>query len=527
MNNFSRLFMRHTFGANPGERQEETDPYSNLREDPMAPPAPAMMPVPQEAREFAPEQQDNRGFLQRFQETPGMGYGLMKLGAGLAGGRNWGQGIALGFTGMADALQKQGEIDNINGYRQASLQASLAKARAKGADKNMRRMTFTVGGQPVEGYGLVTQDGMSYQTLQGAPIDPASIENAVDFKAPTPRQDTVDSKLFVGLDGSGNPVRGFQAVINGKPSWVREDQQTPIEGAHNMTPFKHPDADAGKDEISRTPVNIRWIDPKSGEERVRSSRIVNGDAQLMDKDGQWVPAHQITGTHEFTFANRSDTQDLEVGAGGIPNAVSYDATTGVPSFRFVRESEAKDYQFALRAIAGNRELGKLVTTQADFDDLTSLGGAVRSWAANNSGDKITATALSSALKASGKSEGDVARLVSSPAFRFLQGVLRVDTGAAYTGTEIQNYWSAFMPVPGDTVDQWYQKSGARQQEIASLVARTGRAAPFLNGVLSGAFPVPGSLIKPQALQGGPANPNPGSIYQPDADLQNLVDNPPW
>lgn len=495
--NYNTRLLEGFFGAPQHQRAERPDPYAPLQEQvtprgPVGPPAfnpldpfpTGVMPNPgvPAPTEQAPE--DARGFLQRFTETPGMGLGLMQLGAGLASGRNWGEGVGRGFSGMADTLQKQQALEADEAYKRQYL---LAKAQGKqGTDKEMKRYTFMVGGKPVEGYASVTQQGMLYTDVNGQPLDPSTVEAATPYQAPS-KQKGMESQMFID---QGKKIFQDDSSATGWRTASGEEHQ-----AQDPTPWSKPaDPKDPMDSVSRSAVNLRWLDPKTGMEMVRAARYMNGD-YFLKKDGKWVDAEEVTGTPDYTAANRSEVADVETGAGGIPNAVSYNEATGTPSFKFQRESEAKDYQFGLRTIAANRELEQLVKSEDDFNNLASLGGAIRRYAANNADAGITSTALSAALKDSGYSDGDVARMFSSPAFRFLQGVLRIDTGAAYTGTEIQNYWSAFLPTTGDTVDQWYQKGDARQREISALIGRTGKAAPYLAELQAGKRELPGSVLQ--------------------------------
>ena len=68
---------------------------------------------------------------------------------------------------------------------------------------------------------------------------------------------------------------------------------------------------------------------------------------------------------------------------------------------------------------------------------------------------------------------------------FAAGVLRRETGAAFTQRELEDVQSRFFPMPGDSQQVITQKAAARQQMISSMQAE-------IPGGLRGTIPTPGS-----------------------------------
>lgn len=66
---------------------------------------------------------------------------------------------------------------------------------------------------------------------------------------------------------------------------------------------------------------------------------------------------------------------------------------------------------------------------------------------------------------------------------FAAGVLRRETGAAFTQRELEDVQSRFFPMPGDSQQVITQKAAARQQMISSMQAE-------IPGGLRGAVPTP-------------------------------------
>ena len=241
---------------------------------------------------------------------------------------------------------------------------------------------------------------------------------------------------------------------------------------------------------SKRVFNLEWRDPTTGQVEVRAGRRnAEGEFELQDENGNWVPAFQVTGTTDIRVAPRSADPGVEKGAGGIPNASSYNEITKVPTFEFARESEAKAYGYVVRAIGADQQLTKL-ESEISPEKISSLYGGLAQWAARNANAKITAAVLNNYLQEAGLQR------YSREMTKFLQAVLRTDTGAAYTGTEIADYLSAFGISPGTQITpeilQGFQLG--RKQEIGAQIGRTGKAGAYLNGLLAGKYPIPYSSV---------------------------------
>ena len=242
----------------------------------------------------------------------------------------------------------------------------------------------------------------------------------------------------------------------------------------------------GSGAASKRTFNLEWRDPATGELQVRAGRKNSeGSFELQSDDGTWKPAFEVAGTSDIRVASRSADPGVEVGAGGIPNAVSFNEATGVPTFEFKRESEGKAYGYVTRALGANKRLTAL-EQQIDPEKIASLYGGLAQWAARNANAKVSSAVINNYLKDAGLQQ------YSREMTKFLQAILRNDTGAAYTGTEISDYLSAFGIAPGsvinaDTLNGFQQ---GRKQEIGSQIGRTGAAGPYLNELLAGDRDIP-------------------------------------
>ena len=248
---------------------------------------------------------------------------------------------------------------------------------------------------------------------------------------------------------------------------------------------------------SKRVFNLEWRNPETGQVEVRAGRRnAEGEFELQDENGVWKPAFEITGTSDIRVAPRSADPGVEAGAGGIPNASSYNEITKVPTFEFARESEAKAYGYVVRAIGADQQLTKL-ENEIDPQKIAGLYGGLAQWAARNANAKITAAVINNYLQEAGLQR------YSREMTKFLQAVLRTDTGAAYTGTEIADYLSAFGISPGTQITpeilQGFQLG--RKQEIGAQIGRTGKAGAYLNGLLAGKYPIPYSSVIGSSISG--------------------------
>ena len=224
--------------------------------------------------------------------------------------------------------------------------------------------------------------------------------------------------------------------------------------------------------------NISGRDPKTGMEVVRQGVMIGGIPHVYGPDGKPVPAASVM--TDFRIAGRNESADVTAGAGGIPNA-TYVSKDGVPSFSFKRGDEAKLYTYARRAIQADKDINQIAATVGP-EAMTSLQSGLERWASQNAGASITGAVLNDILNQSG-----IQGSARSAMALYLQAVLRADTGAAYTGTEIADYAGAFLPNPGDSPEQQSYKANIRRNQILSMIGGTGAAAPYLSGVMDGSF----------------------------------------
>lgn len=254
------------------------------------------------------------------------------------------------------------------------------------------------------------------------------------------------------------------------------------------------------------PFNVVGRDPESGQEVVRSGTLIGGIPHITDENGMLVPAETVM--RDVRIGGRSESQDVTMGAGGIPNA-SYVTESGIPVFQFQREGEQKNYGYAIRAIGAYKDLDGIMQSMPQ-EQITSLRTGLERWASSNANASVTGAVLNDIIGNSGLSGA------MAPTMRaYLQAILRADTGAAYTGTEIGDYASAFLPAPGDDPQDIEQKRRLMERELLRFVGTTGSAAPYLGGVLDGKYDLPGGYWQDSApsapAQGG--NDNIDSILQ--------------
>ena len=280
-------------------------------------------------------------------------------------------------------------------------------------------------------------------------------------------------------------------LSNGKTKEVKGQFVTDSEG--RVTGFRtiggkrlkpgtwEPSTKAGKKDTKVT--NIRYRD-ENGISTIVSGRVNEDTDQLeiQDAQGNWVKAPEGA-----TKANTSATSAVELGAGDIPNAVSFSATTNMPTFDLNGE-QAKAFGYTLRAISSNEQLEELEDSlpPEDLEKMGSLWVGLARWGAQNAGQGITPAVINDVI-------GDAGLQQYGKAFsRYLQAILRTDTGAAYTGTEIADYANAFGISPGDKVTPELLEAirDARWSELGSMASRTGSAAPWLTGVIDGTYEAP-------------------------------------
>ena len=229
------------------------------------------------------------------------------------------------------------------------------------------------------------------------------------------------------------------------------------------------------------PFNIVGRDA-DGYEVVRSGTLIGGVPHMENEAGEMVPASSIL--NDVRIGGRSESQDVVMGPGGIPNASGI-SESGIPQFYFARESEQKTYGYAIRAIGAYKDMENMIAS-ASPKEITTLRAGLERWAASNANASVTGAVLNDIIDGAG-----IQGQFAATSRAFLQAVLRADTGAAYTGTEIADYAGVFLPAPGDNPQEVAQKKVLMERELMRFAGTTGSAAPYLAGVIDGTYQLPG------------------------------------
>ena len=355
-------------------------------------------------------------------------------------------------------------------------------------DGTIKQQESIVGNDPVgevnQAYGITPETtGIDVSVQPGVSSD-APIKPVV--QAPVAPQSTpgvIPNKAYDFILEKSRGLaagKGFGGAKLGAKEYV-DELYKPAGG------YAKPGTTGSKGSGSKRVFNLEWRDQESGELEVRTGRRnAEGGFELQDENGNWVPAFDITGTNDVRVAPRSADPGVETGAGGIPNAVSYNEATGIPTFEFKRESEGKAYGYVLRAISADKDLTQLEGSIPP-EKIASLYGGLAQWAARNANAGITSAVINNYLKEAGLQQ------YSREMTKFLQAILRNDTGAAYTGTEIADYLAAFGIAPGSVITPQILKTfqDGRREEIGNSIGRTGSAGPYLADLLAGKYPTPG------------------------------------
>lgn len=356
----------------------------------------------------------------------------------------------------------------------------------------------------------------------GVPVDPAlaAPEEEKEYEwlkklFPNTDKEGRNERLLAigaGLLSGNNWQEGLAAAGQGLLGVVQDDKNKQFEIAQTQLQNQMANDRAARSNVSNTLIQLKGRDPKTGMEVVRAGTMINGIPHVFGDDGQPIAASSIM--TEIAMAGRNEAQDVTAGAGGIPNAVSI-SSDGTPSFQFKREDEAKTYTFATRAIAATRDIDAIIS-QVGVDEITSLQGNLEQWAAQNARESITPAIINSAIDSAG-----IQGAARSAMSQYLQAVLRADTGAAYSGTEIADYAGAFLPNAGDDAMTVEYKKFVREREIESLIGRTGAAAPYLYGVMDGTYELTGKGWADLQPQGE------GALDSSNADVPEGVDPETW
>lgn len=240
-----------------------------------------------------------------------------------------------------------------------------------------------------------------------------------------------------------------------------------------------------------SPFSIVGRDKVTGQEVVTAGRFVNGEYLIPDGSGGWASPDATLA--EWRPGGRSESQDVTTGAGGIPNA-TFIGEDGTPAFTFQRESEAKNFGYAVRAVGAINDLDNIMAVVGP-EGMTSMASSLQRWASNNANTAITPAILNGLIDESG-----LQGAAATAGTLYLQAVLRADTGAAYTGAEISSYAGAFLPSANDTPLQLEEKTLGRNRELQRFAASTGAAAPYVIGLIDGTYELPGGYLNPAVDQ---------------------------
>ena len=238
-------------------------------------------------------------------------------------------------------------------------------------------------------------------------------------------------------------------------------------------------------------MNIRFRDDNdvygegAGREKVVAARIIDGTHYIINPaNGKWEEASQVLGHGEYEIAGRTAQDPSELGAGGIPNAVSV-SSDGTPTFQFRTQQESKFYLYTLRALAGDQELTAF--ENANPEAVTSAWRGILDNISRGAAGGNLLPFINKAFSDAGLQE--YAKATS----RFLQSVLRADTGAAYTEIEFRDYAFAFSVTPGSTNAPFAlaNAQNARKDAIRAMASASGQAAEYLLEILAGSRALPG------------------------------------
>ena len=244
------------------------------------------------------------------------------------------------------------------------------------------------------------------------------------------------------------------------------------------------------------PVNIKGVRPDGSEEIVVGRRNDNNSYDVYMND-QWVPI-EMSGLTDVQVTGRGAEQAFEKGMADPRNDVNIDNATyvssgGVPTFKHKNESEKKSYQLAKRAVDVYPVVDAMMKDPEMRKHITSAMGGLQTYAAGNANAKITAASINLAI-------GDsIPQKYRSATQAWLQALLRADTGAAYSETEIMDYIATNIPQVGDTDDTVEFKLAQMQSTTETMAANAGQGAKYLLGRLDGSIEPPDSVKRLQSV----------------------------
>tara|TARA_B110000046_G_scaffold143407_1_gene150364 strand:+ start:148 stop:2763 length:2616 start_codon:yes stop_codon:yes gene_type:complete len=267
------------------------------------------------------------------------------------------------------------------------------------------------------------------------------------------------------------------------------------------------------------PVNIKGINPDGSEEIVVGRRNDNNSYDVFVND-EWVPI-EMSGLTDVQVTSRGAEQAFEKGMADPRNDVSIDNATyvssgGVPTFKHKNESEKKSYQLAKRAVDVYPVVDAMMKDPEMRKHITSAMGGLQTYAAGNANAKITAASINLAI-------GDsIPQKYRSATQAWLQALLRADTGAAYSETEIMDYIATNIPQVGDTDDTVEFKLAQMQSTTETMAANAGQGAKYLLGRLDGSIEPPESVKRLQSVGLGTKT-NSNDSTERSVELQSALD----
>ena len=267
------------------------------------------------------------------------------------------------------------------------------------------------------------------------------------------------------------------------------------------------------------PVNIKGINPDGSEEVVVGRRNDNNSYDVFVND-EWVPI-EMSGLTDVQVTSRGAEQAFEKGMADPRNDVNIDNATyvssgGVPTFKHKNESEKKSYQLAKRAVDVYPVVDAMMKDPEMRKHITSAMGGLQTYAAGNANAKITAASINLAI-------GDsIPQKYKSATQAWLQALLRADTGAAYSETEIMDYIATNIPQVGDTDDTVEFKLAQMQSTTETMAANAGQGAKYLLGRLDGSIEPPESVKRLQSVGLGTKT-NSDDSTERSVELQSALD----
>lgn len=275
--------------------------------------------------------------------------------------------------------------------------------------------------------------------------------------------------------------------INNDKTLSKEEKAAAIKTANEVFGVNEPTS------MGR-PVNIKGIRADGSEEIVVGRRNDNNSYDVFMND-QWVPI-ELSGLSDVQVTGRNTDQYFEKGYTDPRNGVSIDNAMyvdagGQPIFN-VKGEQAKRHQMAERAVNNYPIVDQMMKDPEMRENVTSAMGGLKTWAAGNANAKVSAAIINNAL-------GDsIPQRYRSATQAWLQALLRADTGAAYTGTEIMDYIATNIPQVGDTEDTVNFKIAQMKSTTTALVAASGPGSKYFLGRLDGSIEPPEHIKALQA-----------------------------